>query len=340
MTTRRLRLPVAAAILMVSSLASAQARDPAGAEKLYDEGAKLLAAEDWPGACAKFEQSFALDPAPGTLLNLSSCAERDGKLALAWSRLRDAKSLNADTASETRRAEIARFIDAGIARLEPRIPQLTLHVKDAPADVQVKRDGQPTAIGAALPVDPGKHVIEVTAPGREPVRKEITLAEGAKEELVLEVGPAAALAPPPPPVSPDPPPPATEPPPARSSGLTGLQIGGLVVGGVGVATLGVSLVTGIVASGKEGELDDLRCTEGDGGTLRCPPDDVDEGKELSSSGATMAGVSTATTFIGLGLVGTGVVLLLVGGDSGKAASTAWVPHVDAERAGMTYRGSF
>ena len=54
----------------------------------------------------------------------------------------------------------------------------------------------------------------------------------------------------------------------------------------------------------------------------------------------MAGVSTATTFIGLGLVGTGVVLLLLGGDSGQATPTAWAPHVDVDGAGVTYQGSF
>jgi hypothetical protein len=336
MPRRILSAAAVAVLLSCASLASAQGRDPAGAEKLYDEGAKLLAAEDWAGACAKFDQSFSLDPAPGTLLNLASCAEREGKLALAWSRLRDARSLNADTASETRRAEIAKFIEAAITRIEPRIPQLTLRVKDAPQGTVVKRDGQPTPIGAALPVDPGKHVLEVTAPGREPTRREITLAEGAKEELVLEIGAEGTAAPPVVPEAPA----ATQPPEQDGKGLTGLQIGGIVIGGIGVATLGVSLVTGIVASGKESDLDALGCREGDGGTLLCPPEKVTEGQDLSSSGATMAGVSTATTFIGAALLGTGLVLLLVGGDDAQPAQAAWAPRFGPDGAGMTYSRGF
>ena len=89
--TTRLLIPFLLLLSLSTSLAFAQGKDPAGAEKLYDDGVKLLTAGDWPAACAKFEQSFSLDAAPGTLLNLASCAEHDGKIALAWSRLKDAR---------------------------------------------------------------------------------------------------------------------------------------------------------------------------------------------------------------------------------------------------------
>ena len=50
---------------------------------------------DVPAALTRMPE-VVLDAAPGTLLNLASCAEHDGKIALAWSRLKDARSLNLD----------------------------------------------------------------------------------------------------------------------------------------------------------------------------------------------------------------------------------------------------
>jgi hypothetical protein len=170
--------PIACALgvaLALSNPAFAQSRDPAGAEKLYEDGSKLLKAGDWAAACARFEDSYQLDPAPGTVLNLASCAEHDGKIALAWSRFKDARSLNADTKGDKRREEIERFIAASLARLEPRIPYLTVRVANPPEGLRVTRDGQPTTAGVELPIDPGKHVIAASAPGHAEATREITI---------------------------------------------------------------------------------------------------------------------------------------------------------------------
>ena len=54
------------------------------AEALFKEGKKLLAEQKVPEACRKFESSYRIDPAPGTLINLALCHEQEGKLATAW----------------------------------------------------------------------------------------------------------------------------------------------------------------------------------------------------------------------------------------------------------------
>ncbi len=325
--------------------AFAQGRDPAGAEKLYDDGSKLLSANDWAGACAKFEQSFALDAAPGTLLNLASCAEHDGKIALAWSRLKDARSLNLDTKSETRKKQIESFVNAAIARLEPRLPYLTVKLKASPAGVSVLRDGQPTAVDVELPIDPGKHDIEASAPGYKTLTKAVVSAEGARETITLELEPlpkgAPLLEPKGPPIER----PAVPPlPPAKkeSAGMSPLRIGGIVVGGVGIATLGATIATGVMALGKQGDLDDLGCAELQNGNLGCSPGTADQASEISGDGATLALVSTVTTFVGASMVGAGVLMFVLG-DSGPPSEKAGLklrPAVTPDHASVWLTGSF
>jgi hypothetical protein len=328
-----------------------QARDSAGAEKLYDDGAKLLAKDDWVGACAKFADSFKLDPAPGTQLNLAACSEHEGKLALAWSRLKDARSLNADTKSETQRKQIESFIQATIERLEPRLPYLTVRIANAPAGAVALRDQQPMVVGVDLPVDPGKHVIVVGAPGYVEQTRELTLAEAQREvvEFTLLPQPKGSSGEGPMPDAgvkpkPDEPRPIDAPPVSEESALSGIQIGGLILGGVGVATLGASVALGVVALGKRDELDALNCVEM-GDSLRCPPGVTQEAEDLSSSGSTLALVSTVTTFVGAAAAGAGVLMLILGGSDTEPAEVTktgfqLLPYGDKTGAGLMMFGVF
>ena len=64
--------------------------EAATAQALFDQATALKANEDWAGACPKFESSYRLDPALGTLLNLANCFEKLGKIASAWARWEEA----------------------------------------------------------------------------------------------------------------------------------------------------------------------------------------------------------------------------------------------------------
>jgi hypothetical protein len=272
-------------------------------------------------------------------LNLASCAEHDGKIALAWSRLKDARSLNLDTKSETRKKQIESFVNAAIARLEPRLPYLTVKLKASPAGVSVLRDGQPTAVDVELPIDPGKHDIEASAPGYKTLTKAVVSAEGARETITLELEPlpkgAPLLEPKGPPI--ERPAPLT----AESAGRPATyrrHRGGWRRHRVARR----DHCDGVMALGKQGDLDDLGCAELQNGNLGCSPGTADQASEISGDGATLALVSTVTTFVGASMVGAGVLMFVLG-DSGPPSEKAGLklrPAVTPDHASVWLTGSF
>ena len=71
------------ALVLLPALAFAQ-----DAETLFREGRVAAEAGNYTVACPKFEESYKLDPAPGTLLNLADCEENRGQLVKAWQHFR------------------------------------------------------------------------------------------------------------------------------------------------------------------------------------------------------------------------------------------------------------
>ena len=170
------------AAVVVPSLAEAQApADKATAEALFADGRKLMAAGNYAAACPKLAASQRLDPGVGTILNLADCHEKSGLTATAWAEFHEAVSA-ARAAGSKDREQLAR--DRANA-LEPKLSRLSITIASQSGTVQVTRDGQPVdaaAIGSALPIDPGKHVIEATSAGKR------------KWSETIEIGSAAAQA--------------------------------------------------------------------------------------------------------------------------------------------------
>jgi hypothetical protein len=162
-------------------------------------------------------------------------------------------------------------------------------------------------------LDPGQHVVQVTAPGREPQRYEVTLEEGIRTSLAVSAGTPVGGT-------------TTDEP---GGSLRGRTIAGIVVGGIGIAGLGVGAVTGIMALNKKSEVDAL-CPD----PAQCTP----EGVELAQSGKTLSIVSTIGLGVGILGVGAGAFLLLTGGDEGAKAGNA--RGGGRARAALGVRGSF
>jgi len=179
---------IASALLtacLTAAPAMAQTRDPVSAEWLFRAGRSLMKAGDYPTACAKLEESLRLDPAVGTLMNLAECNEKIGRLATAWQRW---GAVAEQLGSRDKRRPLAL---AHARALEAIVPRLTVSVSDAPDGAEVERDGVvlgPASLGVALPLDPGRHSIVVTAPGRAPRETEVILSAGELRAVVVTPG--------------------------------------------------------------------------------------------------------------------------------------------------------
>jgi hypothetical protein len=156
------------------------------AEMLYRQGRALLVEGKASEACLKFAESYRLDPATGTLLNLASCHETERKYATAWLEFSRAVAF----ARRDRRQDRVQFAQEHLAALEPKLSYLTVVVpvaSDVPG-LDVRVDGVPVhraARGVSTPVDPGSHTVEASAPGRKPWSQPITIPEDATNVTVL-----------------------------------------------------------------------------------------------------------------------------------------------------------
>jgi hypothetical protein len=307
----------------------AESSDRAAADALFDEGQELAAAGRVAEACARFEASMAVAPRLGSQLNLADCYERLGRTASAWLAFGDAAALARRLAD--RRWTYARSRQAALKR---RLSRLVIAIGPGgtAAELAVTRDGArvpPQAYGVEVPVDPGEHVIEATAPARQPWSIRITVSRPGEVATVAipELAPAPAPAAPPPPISTTVPPvrmPAAERPRRR------LTPAAWVAGGVGVAGLGAGAYFGLSAASAW-----RQASPGCDRTYRCSAEAFAAGERAHRDGAlSTAGFAVA----GVALV-TGVVLYLGSARDSRGAVRV-APVIAPGAAGMTVAGAW
>jgi hypothetical protein len=320
-----------ASYLLTSAPVLAAPQSEASAEVLFKEAKRLTSQGKFAEACPKYEESQKLSPAAGTLVNLADCYEKLGKTASAWATFKEAQR----AASMRKRQDWVDLSTERAAALELKLSKLTVSVDDSArvAGLEVKRDGAPLGAGewgTAVPVDPGSHVVEASAPGKKPftTRVEIT---GDKQQLrvkiaALEDAPSAPVAPI---ASTDH---TTSPPEEpRADGASGRRTLGFIVGGVGIVGVGVGVVTGLMAVSKKSEAKDI-----------CPtyPDHcLDRSAQAPNDSAqSLATVSTISFIAGGALVAAGAFLVLTSPD--KATAMRVSPRIGTADAGLQLAGTF
>ena len=301
-------VPLSVSAMLVAR--PAQAADPE-AQVLFDEGKRLLARGDIAMACERFARSQRIEPAGGTLLHLARCNEDLGKTATAWTLFNEALS----TARTQGRKDREQVATEHLELLAPRLMRLRIVVKAAAAipELAVLRDGKPVDAagwGVAVPVDPGVHTIEASAPGRRPYATKIELAkEGSVVELAVPMlekqDGAASNAPPRPTRAPD--------APSVDTPLSTQHMVALVAGGVGIVGLGLGTYFGLSASSAHNETDRL-C--GGPAPSPCPQSGVDSANDAQTLGT----LSTISIVAGAVVLAGGLVLWFTAPRSGVTSS--------------------
>jgi hypothetical protein len=345
-----------AACLTAAPSVFAQQRDAAAAQALFDEARGLMQAKRFAEACPKLEESQRLDPGIGTEFRLADCYEQQGKIASAWAGFLDVASV-AGSSGQTDRQKAAR---ARAARLESRLPHLTIVVPAASraAGLEVRRDG--TAVGEAqwgssVPVDPGDHEIAVTAPGKRAFSSTVSLRESTPTTFTVPAldpepgGGAAATAslPAPAPSTPAPEPAPAAPPaalaetPPAPSGSAGPGFAVIGLGGLGLVGIVVGTTFGVMASSK---YDDSKRGCRDADVNVCSQHGVD----LRNTAFTYGNVATVGFIVGgVALAGAATLWLTSSGSSDSKARTAGAPlrlraglETSPTRHGVVVAGSF
>lgn len=333
----RWRVAIAAALVYgatSSSFVRADSADSVRAEQLFRDGKQRMALADYAGACPLFAESFAVEPATGSLLALAACHEREGKLASAFREYNDVVQRSV----VEQRADRQRVATNKASALQWKLSTLTIEPSAEVDGLEVRLNGKLLAGGqlrSAIPLDGGNQLVEVVAPAKKPWSTSVSLGDSndakrvevpALEDVAPEPAPAAKLAaaPAPPHAKPNAPP---------SSGMSATRW-------AGIATLGVSAVMAVtggvfVLRAMAKNSDSESGCYGDLCTLDARRDRLY---------ARDAGNAATISFVVAGaLAVSGVVLYIAGGQSSETranpavTATAWVA---PGTAGGALHGSF
>jgi hypothetical protein len=174
------------------------------AQKLFDEAIAAMDAHKYAEACRKLEQVTELVPkGVGAHEMLGECYEKMGRLGSAWEQYTLAQTLAADQIRIDGISAKAKQLEARVARLTIVVPSQLRSV----IGLSVLHDGrieEKALWDTPLPVDKGKHVIEVKAPGFQTWTKEVDISvDGNPQTILLPTQLVSIPAPPLPPVRPE-----------------------------------------------------------------------------------------------------------------------------------------
>ncbi|HUS27028.1 MAG TPA: tetratricopeptide repeat protein, partial [Kofleriaceae bacterium] len=294
--------------------------------RLFEEGRALAKDGKYVEACATFEKSLQLDPAPGTKLNYGDCHEHLGHLAQVYRLF-----LEVAEADKTANPDRAKFAKSRADALVAKLGTLVINIPDPAAVSSVAIAGRivPTAGEISEKVDPGDVIVEVKLRSGSPFKQ--TAAAKAGAAVTIDV-----------------------PTPAGGGSVIGGGGGGgggepsdasqrrhtrliyaYAAGGVGLASMITGGALGLVARSNyhaqlEGENPNCSNTS--------PPQCNPEGFSAQQSAITLANVGTGFFVGGIALVGVGAVLFLT---APKADGDLVVtPTASSESAGLAVVGTF
>jgi hypothetical protein len=285
-----------------------------------------MSAEKYVEACPKFEESLRLDPGMGTQFNLAHCWEKIGRSASAWAMFLDVAAA-ARAGNQPQRETAAK---ERAAALEPKLTRLRVLVPEPAPDAKIFRDDQEVgkaAWGTAMPVDPGDHVVRVTAVGKRewtqnvkvpPTSRTFSVTVPALEDLPVTKEPVS---------TPREQTVATQigSPRDRGNGGGNANVPALVIGGIGIAALATGTVFALQGYSDNQEALQL-CRDGTDGQHCTDNAESARHENLVADAKREQLIGLVTLGIGGAAVVTATIIFLTsGGDSREQALLEFVP---------------
>jgi hypothetical protein len=295
-------LPIALASGGRAAAEPAESTDTTEAAQLFLRGRELLKQGRRAEACELFENSYKIDPALGTGVNLAVCLEQKGQLRQAWELFDKVARSSPNVQS---RVQLARQrADALVKRLaiviiklgDPRPAGLAIRLGERELTIL------PGADQIREVVEPGYVELVATAPGQPELKTTVNAIAGA--EVWADVPPLAAL----------------RVQTRRSHRAIGLA-GGL--GAAGVASLGISLGFALAARRAQDDAFDHGCTHTSRGVVCTgPADGVNQGGRLIHLAGARADLATGFAIGGAVLFGAAATVFAISRESVQVAPIA------------------
>lgn len=301
---RRARVARASAIVALlvlvprtgSAAAAGQPRpaDRATARALAYAGQRALDRKDYKVALDRFTRANNLVPAPTLALRIARAQVGLGRLVEAQETYRQILRTGVAPGSPAVFRQAVESARREGAALAPRLGWVTIRIRGPEApDVTLDGTRVPAAeLGVRRAVDPGTHVVRVTARGYQPLESTFRIGEGQRRSVGLT---------------------PTRAPATRRADRGGWhETAGFTALGVGAAGLIVGGVAGVVAMSKHSQLD--KACPG----RTCPPDQRSELDSYRTAG-TLSTVGFVVAGVGCGA---GITLLLTRPDPAGSAYVA------------------
>ncbi len=254
------------------------------ARGLANEGMDLFERGDAAAALERFREADRTFHAPTLTLMVARCQVKLGALADAAATY---EALSAETLPPGAPGEFADAVASArveLAAIAPRVPrvQVTREPGDGAVGWVLRVDGREIVVpptGLQTRVNPGTHDVALVVGGSVVVARRVVLGEGALEQVS---------------------PPPAPPPPKRERGV-GLLAGSLASFSIGAAGLAMGIGAGVVALGKQSDLED-----------QCPSRACDPADEELRDAAVLNGSLSTVGFVIAGVgAGLGLTLLIV-----------------------------
>jgi hypothetical protein len=189
-STRAFRTAISLACLVAAGLRGAPGRATPTDVDLNTARQQFARAEQdedaglWRDALDKLRSVLAAKQTAGVQYHIAFCEEHLGQLVAALADYTTAKI----KAQSENALDVQRLVGKRLADLDPRVPRLTVHLVPDVPNASLTLDGAALAnelFGSAMPVDPGTHRIEASAPDRLSSSVEVTMHE--RDATVLDV---------------------------------------------------------------------------------------------------------------------------------------------------------